>query len=50
MHKSVYLRYFQIIEQGLDDPKILREMNLMKEFITTSKGNPNIVSVEFVDI
>jgi fused-like protein len=26
----------KIIEQGLEDPKILREMNLMKDLITSS--------------
>ena len=50
MHKSNIKEIFKIIEKGLDDPKILREMNLMKDLITASQGNPNIVKVEHVEI
>ncbi|CAK65099.1 unnamed protein product (macronuclear) [Paramecium tetraurelia] len=39
----------KIIEDSLDDPKVQREIELMKIIMTNAKGNKNIVRVEYVE-
>ncbi|CAD8202537.1 unnamed protein product [Paramecium pentaurelia] len=40
----------KVVEEKLDDPKTIREIELMKMIMICAKGNKNIVGVEYVDL